>query len=245
MEKNILISNGNQPFNQLIADFLIENGHRVHLLFDDEEAELTYFEKIASHNQHLYKGFVVNKMREENLQQVLDRMIEHSGSIDVFIHGNEMVDEEELLLDDMNQFETYITDQFKKIFLLTKLVSSMMIKKKQGSIIFPIVYDALYFAGYPSSPVLNHGKISMMKCLSRELSAFRLTVNVMTFGYYHNNFGKEEKKEVLKKLGIYSLKPQLLELNQLISALNLLINPPSTAISGQDIHIGTGIETGL
>ena len=79
-----------------------------------------------------------------------------------------------------------------------------------------------------SSPILNHGKISMMKCLSRELTVFKLSVNVMTFGYYNQNFDNQEKREMRKALEIYGLKPQLHELSQLVPALDILINPPTS-----------------
>ncbi|MGG3891727.1 SDR family NAD(P)-dependent oxidoreductase [Metabacillus fastidiosus] len=245
MIKSILISNGNQPFNQLISHYLLENGHHVTMLFNSDEAALSYYELINQEWQYSYSGVVMDQLKKDYLQQVLDDITEKHGSLDVFIHGNEMVNEEQLLLQDAGQFDIYITEQFKRMYLLNKTVSSLMIKKKRGSIIFPIIYDALYYADYPSSPILNHGKISMMKCLSRELTAFKLSVNVMTFGYYNGNFNNQEKKEVRKALEIYGLKPQLYELKHLVPAIDILINPPVPAIGGHDFHIGAGIETGL
>ncbi|MFA9557772.1 SDR family NAD(P)-dependent oxidoreductase [Evansella sp. AB-rgal1] len=245
MKKNIVVTNGNQEFNQEISTYLLKKGHSVTLFFEDDEAEWNYLKKIEEIEKPSYKGFFMKEVTEVKLQHALEDIVSHSGTIDILLHGNEMVNEEELLLKDVEHFDTYITKQFHQMYLLNKLVSSLMVKKKKGSIIFPILYDALYFAGYPSSPILNQGKISMMKCLSRELSAFRLSVNVMTFGYYNSAFDKEEKKNMKKKLEIYGLKPKLPELNELISALDILIDPPSSAISGQDFHIGVGIETGL
>ena len=223
----------------------MENGHRVTMLFEDEEEASSYYETVHQNLRNLYLGVPICQMNEEYLQQILADITEETGALDVLIHGNEMVNEEELLLQDANLLDQYMTEHFRRIYLLNKTVSSMMIKKKSGSIIFPIIYDALYYAGYHSSPILNHGKISMMKCLSRELTVFKLSVNVMTFGYYNQNFDNKEKREMRKALEIYGLKPQLHELSQLVPALDILINPPTPAIGGHDFHIGAGIETGL
>ena len=53
MIKNILISNGDQPFNQLISDYLLENEHRVTMLFENDEAALSYQKNIHEDRQHL------------------------------------------------------------------------------------------------------------------------------------------------------------------------------------------------
>ena len=133
MIKNILISNGNQPFNQLISDYLLENGHRVTMLFEDDEAALSYQENIHRRSTNIYYlGVTISQMNEEYLQQILADITEETGALDVLIHGNEMVNEEELLLQDANLLDQYITEQFRRIYLLNKTVSSMMIKRRVG-----------------------------------------------------------------------------------------------------------------
>jgi hypothetical protein len=103
----------------------------------------------------------------------------------------------------------------------------------------------LHYADYPSSPILNHGKISLMKSMSRECCAFKLAVNAMTFGYYDDQYNAEQKKKKRKTLEIFGLKPPLLSLEEMIPALQFFIDPPVKNIGGQNYHISTGIETVL
>ena len=118
------------------------------MLFEDEEEASSYYETVNQNLRNLYLGVPICQMNEEYLQQILADITEETGALDVLIHGNEMVNEEELLLQDANLLDQYMTEHFRRIYLLNKTVSSMMIKKKSGSIIFPIIYDALYYAGY-------------------------------------------------------------------------------------------------
>ena len=121
----------------------------------------------------------------------------------------------------------------------------MMIMKKHGLILYPMFYDALSFAGYPVSPVIDHAKLSMMKCLARELNAFKVRTNAITFGYYDDDFDKEKSKKIRKDVEIFALKPRLHKIQEYISAIDIFIGESGELISGQNIHIGAGIETYL
>ena len=79
MIKNILISNGNQPFNQLISDYLLENGHRVTMLFEDDEAAIILLrEDSFKIDDILYHGVPISQMNEEYLQQILAEITEET-----------------------------------------------------------------------------------------------------------------------------------------------------------------------
>lgn len=195
MNKSIFITNGQQAFNQLIATRMLSIGHRVVLHVEDSEQGISYVRSLESEiAQRLH---IVNGMpsEEKEYEAMMEEAISVMGGLDVMIHGNELLDEERLFEDMPDEFGERIPALFERIFLWNKMAVSHMIKRKSGKIVFPIIYDTLYYDQYPSSPIINHGKISMMKCLSRECSAFRIDVNVMTFGYHDADFEKSEKRK--------------------------------------------------
>ncbi|MBZ5750616.1 SDR family NAD(P)-dependent oxidoreductase [Metabacillus rhizolycopersici] len=245
MSKIMLITNCQHQLNQLIGEYYLKRNYKVIFYFENEDVLKDYENKIvqlgiSSDNYMLISN---DKIDFQSLEKDIDIISDRFGQIDILIHGNEMLDETKYFLEDPVGLEQSIEKIFGTIYLFNRVITSRMIKSKEGKIIFPLIFDVLYHMNYPSSPILNGGKISLMKCMSSELSAFKLNVNAITFGYYDNEFDSVTKKELKKKLEIFALRPRLLKLQELIPALNILVEPPVSTIGGENIHIGAGIET--
>lgn len=245
MNKAIFITNGEHAFNQSIAYRELANGHRVGIHFTTQEQAEAYrnsLEADAADNVHLFYGVPKD---EAEAASIIEDVVAKLGGLNVLIHGNEMLDEVKLFEQTQDELGSMIPSLFQSIFLWNRSAIGYMLKQKSGKVIFPIIYDTLYYDQYPSSPILNHGKISLMKCLSRECSAFRIDVNVLTFGYHDAGFDKVEKKEKQRSLEIYGLKPVLKSLDEMLEVLEFIIGAPNSLIGGQNIEIGVGIETNL
>jgi len=239
------MTSGDQEFNQLIATYLLEQGHRVTVCFQNKDLSDDYFSSIRSDLQAKYYSIVISNINGDWIEYVRNEIEKTMNGLDILIHGNEMVDEDFLFEQNMLGFGEYISSQFNRMYLFNKMAAQFMMRPKSGKIIFPLIYDPLYYADYPSSPIFNQGKLSMMKCLSHELSAFKINVNAMTFGYHEKDSDLSKKKETKQMVEIFSLKPTLVELKEMIPALEILINPPVQNIGGENFHIGAGIETSL
>lgn len=245
MNKGILITQGCHAFNQAIASRMLAGGHRVVLHTAGPGQAAAYrreLEEEAAARLYILEG---DPTKPASLQAMMEESIHWLDSLDVMIHGDEMYDEEQMMMDRPEEFGHRISAVFEEIFLWNQAAVQYMVKKKRGKIIFPIRYDTLYYDGYPSSPVVNHGKISMMKCLSRECSVFRIDVNVMSFGYHDTGWDRAGKKEMQRKLEIFGLKPALKPLEDMLGMLEYLIQAPGSLVGGQNLEIGIGIETNL
>ncbi|WP_100374826.1 SDR family oxidoreductase [Bacillus sp. FJAT-45037] len=236
---NILISEGEQKINQVIANHFHQKGEKAVLLFTDREKHLGFMLEQPGQETIFCEAY-----KEDDLDTIILEMFGDQG-VEVLIHGNEMIDEERTLEEEPYMLDEIIRGYLYRIFLLNKVVVRQMIKPKKGKIIFPLFYDPLYYAGYASSPVLNHAKLSLMKCMSRELGPFKLNVNAITFGYYNDGFNKEQKKIKKEKVEIFSLKPKLPDIEDYVRSIELLINPSASLIGGENLHVGAGIETGI
>ncbi|BAB05562.1 SDR family NAD(P)-dependent oxidoreductase [Halalkalibacterium halodurans] len=236
---NILVSNGEEHVNQTIASFFHQRGDRPILLFTEKEKHLEY---VAGHPEQ--EAVLCTTYEEETLAAMVKEAFEEEA-IDVLVHGNEMVNEAELLERDPSSLNEVVQKALYHLFLLNKVVVRDMVKRKQGKIIFPLFYDPLYYAGYASSPILNQAKLSLMKCMSRELGAFKINVNSITFGYYNDQFTREEKKATKSQVEIFCLKPKLPEIEEYVHSIGLLVDPSASLIGGENLHVGAGIETGI
>jgi NAD(P)-dependent dehydrogenase (short-subunit alcohol dehydrogenase family) len=243
MSKAIFVTNGDQSFNRLIASHLLGQGHRVTVLFQAADEADAYASAVADEQRDRLHVLVETEFTLDTVTALLEAAQTRMEGFQVLIHGNEMLDEEALFDQDPLNFGEVIAETFRRIYLFNRVSAGLMMKRKTGSIIFPMFFDVLHYAGYPTSPVLNQGKNSMMKCLSKELTAFKLGVNAMTFGYYDENFDTPTKKGIKEAVEIFGLKPTLLSWQEMIPALDFLVNPPVKNLGGQNIHISAGNET--
>ncbi|MEJ9306573.1 SDR family NAD(P)-dependent oxidoreductase [Priestia megaterium] len=245
MNQNILITNSEHLFNQMIGEYYLNREYKVIFCFERTLEKKNYEDRLIQLgiSSEKYMLVSINTNDLTSLEQSLNDIYNNLGPIDVLIHGNEMLDEVNLFKNNPIELNITIDKYFEKIYMLNRVITAKMIKTKKGKVIFPLIFDGLDYAGYSTSPILNNGKISLMKCMSHELSAFKLNINAMTFGYFDDNFDSATKKLLKKKLEIFALKPRLVPLKESIPALNILINPEVETIGGQNIHIGLGIET--
>lgn len=243
MTATIFITNGDVEWNQTIAIYYLNKGYNIILHFRDTHRQIHFKEKIRNSNSENLCTIVNKKIDEMVIKENLEKLDDRFSNINVLIHGNEMFDEKIGFLERESSIALKIKKHLNDIFIFNKAITTKMVKQKKGNIIYPIIYDVLNQAGYQSSPILNNAKISLMKSLSRELTAFKININVMTFGYYDNDFDRAKKKEMKNILEIFSLKPQLLQLTNMIPAMDILVEPPVPIISGENIHIGAGIES--
>ncbi|WP_139491983.1 SDR family NAD(P)-dependent oxidoreductase [Brevibacillus dissolubilis] len=245
MSKAIFITWGDHEFNQMIASHLLTKDHRVTLQFEDQTAAEAYQQTLAPEHAERFSYIVDTEFSENSVNESLQQAKAQMDGLDVLIHGNEMINDEEFFERDPQGFGLFVEEQFRKMYLFTRFASGDMMKRKSGAIIFPVIYDALVYAGYPSSPVLTQGKISMMKSLSRELVAFKIMTNVLTLGYYDEEFDRETKKAKRSTLEIFGLKVPLYTVEQMIPAIDMFVTPVIGNISGQNFHVSAGIETQL
>lgn len=237
--KNILITEGNEKYNAAIASYFADKGNNVFLIKEGtgENSDIQNISSFIDVNRRLET--------EEDYVEFAQLFEKKYGKIDMLIHGFTINDELTLFCSDDNMLIQTIEDKLRKIFFLNKYFGNLMVRKKEGSILFPMFLDTLAYNGYPVTPILNQAKISMMKCLARELNAFKIKVNALTFGYYDMQFDKEVRKQKKKELEIFALKPKLYTFDELIVSFDIFLNDTCNIISGQNIHIGAGAETFL
>jgi 3-oxoacyl-[acyl-carrier protein] reductase len=245
VNQSAFITHGDQKINQFICNELLDRSYQVCLQFEHQQNADEYTDSMQERWKPQYVPVVNGIDDSQTIRVVLEQSVQKMGGLHLFVHGNEWINEEHAYEKNAEELGNYMTAQFQKLFLWNHHVGIHMAKQREGQLIFPLLNDTLYYLGYPSSPILNHGKISMMKCLARELAPFEVRVNAITFGYYDYLDEREARKKLKKQLEIYALKPPLPKLEQMIGALHLLLQRTEFMISGQNLHIGAGTETSI
>lgn len=184
------------------------------------------------------KGNIVNTLSSGDL---LDDNKNKNLDMDVFINGLVSFDESKLYMLNPEKLSFKLIEEANLMFLTNQKVAEMMLKKKEGSIIFLLKYDVLRYLGLQTSPIWNNAVISFIKSLSKELSSYKISVNVITLGS-EIFFNKKDKE----KLKIFSLKPRKINQEELFCWIEGFLKlKPNYLISGQNIELSPGTETSI
>jgi 3-oxoacyl-[acyl-carrier protein] reductase len=239
----IVLTHAHLPLNERIARHLLSREHSLALLFPSEEARDEGLARLAGGER--VRGLLQPDPSPEAVPARFEECVGSLGGVDALVHGHEMLDEPRLLAQEPLRFQGLVLQALQDIFVMTRAAIPHLLRNKGGSIVFPLIYDSLHYADYPTSPVVDHAKLSMMKSLSRELTAFGVQVNALTIGYHDPGFTPAEKKARRERLSIYGLKPPLVAVDELLTALDLLISSPCAHLGGQNLQVGFGIETSV
>ncbi|QHW32320.1 SDR family oxidoreductase [Paenibacillus rhizovicinus] len=244
MNKAVLITPSGKPFEREVLNGLLERGCSVALPVADAEEANGYMEGLSESNRSRFIPLIGASDDEAGIVETVGRAIRHMGGLDMLIHGAAIVDEDACYDADPAAFGRQTSAALRSRMLYSRAAAAHMARDKKGHIAFLLLADSLYYADYPSSPVLNHGTIAMMKTLAKELSPFRIAVNAVTCGCYADPEERTDRKALKQKLEIHALKPYLPQPQELVAAsLDWLLHVPERLVSGQNMHIGAGMDT--
>ncbi|MBP1989982.1 SDR family oxidoreductase [Paenibacillus eucommiae] len=244
MIRTAFLTQAGGSVNRLIGYHLLARGIKLTVQFADPVDAEDFLSLLPEEQRHLCNPIVENPKALASIHELVLKSAHIMEGMDVFIHGNDWMDEAQLLDADPLSFTEVLESRIKQVFLYSRAAGNMMAKKKKGQIIFPLLADSLHYSEFPSSPVYNHSVIAFVKSLAKELAPFRITINALTFGFFRNEDLSEQWKAVRKTLDIYALKPPIPELSDLVKGLDVLLDHGS-GLSGQNIHWGFGLDTTL
>jgi len=238
--KRIVISEAQLEENLRMAAYLLEKGCQLTLITEDSKITNSFFADLSAEQQQRCYVICLDSYTESRVSEATDQLIQLMAGLDVFINGLPGTNEAELLRSSPDSFGQEISTDFNKLFLLNREIVRYMVRQKCGNIIFTMLDDILYYADYPASPVKNQGRLSLMKSLAKELTPFNIRVNSLSFGIYDRDFTSAEKKVMQKRLEICALKPPIPKWQDLLPALDALINPSFQYMTGQKYSAGIG-----
>lgn len=246
MSRAVLLTKADPLFMGHILTELLDQGCSTAMVFAGQGEAGSCMDRVPERHRERFFPLWGRPTDEEGIRAVVDQAASRMGRLDVLIHGVEAWDEEAGYDLDPLEFGLNTAAELRTRFLYSRAAAAHMARAKSGQIWFLLLADSLYSAGYPSSPVLNQGTIGLMKTLAKELSPFRVAVNAVTYGYYAVPDERIDKKELRQKLDIHALKPYVPAPQEMAAAsVDWLLRVPERLVSGQNIHFGAGLDTGV
>ncbi|WP_236338983.1 SDR family NAD(P)-dependent oxidoreductase [Paenibacillus plantiphilus] len=225
-----------------IGNYLLQRGMTLTAQFSTPEQAQSYIAELPVDWRDRCMPMIGQAGTMEEIDSQVNAASAEMQGLDLYIHGNEWVDEGVMLDNNPAQFAVQLDKRLRELFLYSRAAGNVMARKRQGQIIIPMLSDTLHNAGFPASPVYNQGAIAFVKSLAKEVAPFRVGVNAFQFGYYRAPGTVGSARDNRKLFDMYALKPPIPDLMEAAKGLGLLLDYGS-GMSGQTVNWGYGIPS--
>lgn len=241
-KKVALITGGTKGIGRKIAEKLSQSEYDIILNYrSDEEAALEFEKELQSYGSEvlLVKGDVTSV---EDCQNIVDKGLEKFEKIDVLVNNAGITKDNLLMKMSIEDFDDVIETNLKSAFIMMKLVSKSMMKKRSGKIIN--ISSIVGLTGNPGQ--INYaaskgGLNSMTKSLAKELGSRNVLVNAVAPGFIKTDMTDKLSDKVIDS---YKENIPLKRLGDPEDVANLVVflaSDKSNYITGQVISVDGGM----
>lgn len=241
-KKVALITGGTKGIGRKIAEKLSQSEYDIILHYrSDEEAALEFEKELQSYGSEvlLVKGDVTSV---EDCQNIVDKGLEKFEKIDVLVNNAGITKDNLLMKMSIEDFDDVIETNLKSAFIMMKLVSKSMMKKRSGKIIN--ISSIVGLTGNPGQ--INYaaskgGLNSMTKSLAKELGSRNVLVNAVAPGFIKTDMTDKLSDKVIDS---YKENIPLKRLGDPEDVANLVVflaSDKSNYITGQVISVDGGM----
>ncbi len=182
--KVVFVTGGSRGIGKEVALKYAENGYNVVINYVSDKTDVEVLKKefeAKGVKSLILKANVVNS---EEVEIVVNKAIEEFGQIDVLVNNAGITKDNLLMRMSEEEFDSVININLKGTYIVTKIVSKYMMKKRTGSIInMSSVVGVTGNAGQCNYSASKAGIIGFTKSLARELSSRNIRVNAVAPGF--------------------------------------------------------------
>ena len=182
--KTIFITGGSRGIGKEVALKFAENGYNIVTNYVSEKTDVEGLKKEFEEKgvkSLILKADVTNSEEIENL---VKKAVEEFESIDVLVNNAGITKDNLLMRMSEEEFSKVIDVNLKGTYIVTKIVSKYMMKKRQGSIInLSSVVGVVGNAGQCNYSASKAGIIGFTKSIAKELASRNIRANAVAPGF--------------------------------------------------------------
>tara|TARA_B100000674_G_C37648552_1_gene826834 strand:- start:125 stop:823 length:699 start_codon:yes stop_codon:yes gene_type:complete len=180
-------------------------------------------------------GFTGSNLNPANIEQFINKVIKKWGRIDVLVNSAGHGPKGKILEISDKEWQNGMEVYFLNVVRATRLVTPIMKKQKNGSIInistYAIFEPEKYF---PTSGIFRAGLASFTKIYSDEFAKYNIRINNILPGFIDSLNTKDKfiRRIPLKRVG---------KVSEISGMIRLLASKDGSYITGQNIKVDGGI----
>lgn len=235
----------------LAHEFLL-NGYSV-VFSDINEEGLQKVVSEESLNGHDCVSIVCDVTKEQDIENLISRSIEHYGRIDILVNNAGLQHVANIEDFPTEKFEFMIKVMLIAAFIATKNVFPIMKAQKFGRIInMASINGIIGFAGKSAYNSAKHGLIGLTKVTALEGASYGITANAICPGYVDTPLVRGQMRDLAKTRGVsveqvldevlFPLIPQktLIDIEDIAKLAIFLASEQAKNITGQNMVIDGG-----
>jgi 3-oxoacyl-[acyl-carrier protein] reductase len=242
--KNAIVTGGSRGIGRAIALELAKEGASVCITFKSNslkaEAVLAELKKISS-KPHCLVQFDSSSYSESEAK-LIECAKKFDHKIDILVNNAGITRDNLLLRMKEQEWDDVIQTNLKGIFNCSRVISKVMLKKRQGAIInIASTSGEMGNSGQSNYSASKAGVIGFTKSLARELASRNITTNAVSPGFIDTDMTAslpESQKEEVKKIVPLGRFGSCEEIANLVA---FLASDKARYITGQVIGVNGGL----
>ena len=236
-----MVTGGSRGIGKAIALSLGNLGAEVIVNYSSSEDKAEEVVQTIKDSGGNAKKIKFNVSDEDSVNEAIANIIENSGSIDILINNAGITRDSLLMRMKSSQWDEVINTNLKGVFLCTKYVSKIMLKKRSGKIVnITSIVGLIGNPGQANYSASKAGVIGFTKTCAKEFAKRGINVNAIAPGFIETEMTKNlNEEEILKVIPLGKLGTT----EQIANLVNFLVSSEAgNYITGQTISIDGGMN---
>ncbi|MGF6189616.1 3-oxoacyl-ACP reductase FabG [Serratia sp. 2723] len=236
--KIVLVTGASRGIGRAIAELFVARGAKVIGTATSESGA----EAISSYLGENGKGYMLNVVDAQSIDNVLTSIRAEFGEIDILVNNAGITRDNLLMRMKDDEWQDILDTNLTSVFRLSKAVMRAMMKKRFGRIIsIGSVVGTMGNAGQANYAAAKAGLIGFSKSLAREIASRGITVNVVAPGFIETDMTRALTED--QRAGILTQVPasRLGEAKEIASAVAFLASDEAGYITGETLHVNGGM----
>ena len=237
-----IVTGGARGIGKEIVTTFLKNGASVYFIDLMPSEFMTEYESLAGANGGAVSYAECNVADEEQVIEVVKRIVEESGGIDILVNNAGITRDGLIFRMSKENWNDVITVNLTSAFYMSKAVSRMMIQRRTGSIInVSSIVGVHGNAGQCNYSASKAGLIGLTKSLAKEVAGRNVRVNAVAPGFIQT--AMTDKLNDQQKEGLSAQIPmvRLGQPEEVASVILFLASNLASYVTGQVILIDGGM----
>ncbi len=240
--KTVFITGGGRGIGKEVALKFAENGYNIVTNYVSDKTDVEALKKEFEEKgvkSLILKADVTDSVAIENL---VKKAIEKFESIDVLVNNAGITKDNLLMRMSEEEFTKVIDVNLKGTYIVTKIVSKYMMKKRQGSIInLSSVVGVVGNAGQCNYSASKAGILGFTKSIAKELASRNIRANAVAPGFIETDMtavlGENIKENIYNQIPLKRMG----KAKEVANLVYFLGTEESSYITGQVISVDGGM----
>lgn len=242
-DKVVIVTGGTRGIGLATVKAFLDNGARVALCGSRQETvDKAIGELMGINPEYSVKGFAPNLMNMNEISDMISKVIEEWGKVDVLINNAGISDSKSIYDQDDAHFAKIMDLNVQAVFNCSKVVAERMRENHSGVILNTSSMVSLYGqragVGYPTSKFAVNG---LTKSLARELGRDGIRVNAIAPGVIETDMVAALEPSIVKRLAEGVPVGRLGKPEDIANAFLFLASDMASYISGAVLSVDGAI----